>query len=78
MFKIFNLTKPSNVQQMFLTGRNQRTNNFIIPSHKTSKRANTISISGPKIWNKIPIEIKNSKNKITFHKLVKNYIPNII
>ena len=45
-------------------------NGFVVPRMKTKTGSRTFSISGPAIWNALPVPIRNAKTILTFRKLL--------
>ena len=45
---------------------------FVVPRIKTGSRA--FSISGPALWNALPVPIRNARTILTFRKLLKSHI----
>ena len=53
------------------------TNNLFIPIARTSNYGmKLLKVSGPKIWNSIPLDIRSSTSFTRFKKLVKNHLIN--
>ena len=52
--------------------RSTNSNRFVVPRIKTGSRA--FSISGPVLWNALPVPIRNAKTILTFRKLLKSHL----
>ena len=53
----------------------ESTNNLSIPFGRTTHYGlKQIKVSGPKIWNSLPLDIRNIKSLIKFKNSVKNYL----
>ena len=51
------------------------TNNLFIPSARTSNYGmKLLKVKGPKIWNAIPVSIRNTLSLISFKKLLKDHL----
>ena len=79
MFKILNDSFPSWLYSMPRVNElNNRTtrqeNNLYIPLTRTLVGERQIPVRGPKLWNKLPFEIKNTASIITFKKSLKKYL----
>ena len=87
--KCINMNIIGNFNQWFLLNRDVHahmtrsnfdnscigTNNLFIPYGRTSNYGlKKIKVSGPKIWNSLPSEIRNIKSLIKFKNVVKNYL----
>ena len=47
---------------------------FSLPSITTNFKKNFLTFDGVKLWNSLPIELKNTRNKHSFKKLMKSYL----
>ena len=47
---------------------------FVIPRIKTKTGSRAFSISGPALWNALPVPIRNAKTILTFRKLLKSHL----
>ena len=79
MFKILNDSFPSWLYSMRRVNElNNRTtrqeNNLYIPLTRTLVGERQIPVRGPKLWNKLPFEIRNTASIITFKKSLKKYL----
>ena len=79
MFKYNNNLLPSPFNNYFslsnVHGHNTRTaSNVRIESHNTARYSKTTKITAPKIWNKLPLEIKNAKSLQSFKKNYKKLL----
>ena len=52
--------------------RSTNSNRFVVPRMKTGSRA--FPISGPALWNALPVPIRNAKTILTFRKLHKSHL----
>ena len=50
------------------------TNIFVVPRIKTKTGSRVFSISGPALWNALPVPIRNAKTILTFRKLLKPHL----
>ena len=48
-------------------------NRFVVPRIKTKAGSRAFSISGPALWNALPVPIRNAKTILTFRKLLKSH-----
>ena len=69
MYKVVNVIAPQYIRDIFqlradtLTNNSLRSvsnNNFTIPMPRTSLFKDSLSYSGPVIWNAIPSDVKNA------------------
>jgi len=78
MFKYHNHSLPlefSNIFKIrFLKVQTRSSSNIIMPSLKNAVSQQSIKFSGPKRWNRIPNDIKNSKSINLFRKKMKHYL----
>ena len=49
-------------------------NRFVVSRIKTKTGSRTFSISGPALWNALPVPIRNAKTILTFRKLLKSHL----
>ena len=54
--------------------RSTNSNRFVVPRIKTKTESRAFSISGPALWNVLPVPIRNAKTILTFRKLLKSHI----
>ena len=54
--------------------RSTNSNRFVVPRIKTKTGSRAFSISGPAIWNALPVPIRNAKTILTFRKLLKSHL----
>ena len=54
--------------------RSTNSNRFVVPSIKTKTGARAFSISGPALWNALPVPIRNAKTILTFRKKLKSHL----
>ena len=47
---------------------------FVVPRIKTKTGSRAFSISGPALWNALPVPIRNAKTILTFRKLLKSHL----
>jgi len=79
IFKFFSNSAPKYFSEMYhpdVQGYNTRSSYQKLkpPFRKTNKGQNTLSYLGPKLWNKLPEEVKMSTNANNFkHKLKANF-----
>ena len=78
-YNCFNKMSPSYMSDIFIPNivvketRNSQ-HSFKVPFCKTNVGQNSLSYSGPDLWNKIPIDIKLSKTRNEFkHKIKSNF-----
>ena len=50
-----------------------RTQMLYIPLHRTSMAASSVKIKGAKLWNTLPLLIKEKSNLKSFRNVIKNY-----
>jgi len=80
MFKCHNHSLPLEFSNIFkirsLKVQTRNSSNIIMPSLKNSSSQQLIKFSDPKLWNRIPNDIKNSKsiNLLVFRKKMKHYV----
>ena len=85
MFDVRNRTAPSNIQDLFqdisnvhsYNTRSSASNNFYTKPSRLSVQANSFSRIGTKVWNEIPLALRNlSKN--AFKRKLKQILFNIL
>lgn len=80
MFKAQRNALPIPILDIFQINQNpvntRQNNYFTLRSVRTNKRAFSISYTGVRIWNSIPIHIRNSRSLSSFKKLFTNVILN--
>ena len=54
--------------------RSTNSNRFVVPRIKTKTGSRAFSISGPALWNALPVPIRNAKTILTFWKLLKSHL----
>ena len=54
--------------------RSTNSNKFVVPRIKTKTGSRAFSISGPALWNALPVPIRNAKTILTFRKLLKSHL----
>ena len=54
--------------------RSTNSNRFVAPRIKTKTGSRAFSISGPALWNALPVPIRNAKTILTFRKLLKSHL----
>ena len=54
--------------------RSTNSNRFVVPFIKTKTGSRASSISGPALWNALPVPIRNAKTILTFRKLLKSHL----
>ena len=81
MYRVFNDNIPMNISYMFTLNRSvhhhntRSSNKFHFPKVKSQSLLDTVRHSGPRLWNNLSNEIRNSTNITAFKsKLKKNYI----
>ena len=52
--------------------RTTNSNRFVVPRMKTKTGSRVFSISGPALWNALPVPIRKAKTILTFWKLLKS------
>ena len=50
--------------------RSTNSNRFVVPRIKTKTGSRAFSLSGPALWNALPVQIRNAKTILTFRKLL--------
>ena len=76
IFKTIKNLNPSFMKEIFTlnTTRDVSRNKLLVKTQITKKYGtNTLRSLGPKIWNNLPTEIKNSENLSTFKTLIKTW-----
>ena len=78
MHKQFVNQLPTNLTEIHKQNNNKynlRTNKtYTIPISKSTRTINTLLIKGPKLWNLLPTNIQNIKNKNVLNKIVTNML----
>ena len=54
--------------------RSTNSNRFVAPRIKTKTGSRAFSISGPALWNALPVPIRNAETILTFWKLHKSHL----
>ena len=54
--------------------RSTNSNRFVVSRIKTKTGSRAFSISGPALWNALPVPIRNAKTILTFRKLLKSHL----
>ena len=54
--------------------RSTNLNRFVVPRIKTKTGSRAFSISGPTLWNALPVPIRSAKTILTFQKLLKSHL----
>ena len=54
--------------------RSTNLNRFVVPRIKTKTGSRAFSISGPALWNALPVPIRNAKTILTFRELLKSHL----
>ena len=54
--------------------RSTNLNRFVVPRIKTKTWSGAFSMSGPALWNALPVPIRNAKTILTFRKLLKSHL----
>ena len=54
--------------------RSTNSNRFVVPRIKTKTGSRAVSISGPALWNALPVPIRNAKTILPFRKLLKSHL----
>ena len=54
--------------------RSTNSNRFVVLRIKTKTGSRAFSISGPALWNALPVPIRNAKTILTFWKLLKSHL----
>ena len=73
MFKVFSKSSPVNICDLFHKCRSNRSMNFKPPKPRIDLFESSISYSGSKLWNSLPLNAKTSKTLISFKKIVYNH-----
>ena len=86
-FKICTLTfraQPTNLHiwltitcsaKMHKNLRFTNSNRFVVPPYKNTKtRSRAFSVSGPALWNDLPVPIRNAQIILTLRKLLKSHL----
>ena len=54
--------------------RSTYSNRFLVPRIRTKTGSRAFSISGPALWNALPVPIRNAKTILTLRKLLKSHL----
>ena len=54
--------------------RSTNPNRYVVSRKKTKIGSRAFSISGPALWNALPVPIRNAKTILTFRKLLKSHL----
>ena len=54
--------------------RSTNSNRFVVPGIKTKTGSRAFSISGPALWNALPVPVRNAETILTFRKLLKSHL----
>ena len=54
--------------------RSRNSSRFVVLRIKTKTGSRVFSISGPALWNTLPVPIRNAKTILTFRKLLKSHL----
>ena len=54
--------------------RSTNSNRFAVPRIKTKTGSRAFSISGPALWNALPVPLRNARTILTFRKLHKSHL----
>ena len=54
--------------------RSTNLNRFVVPRIKTKTGSRAFSISGPALWNDLPVAIRNAETILTFRKLLEFHL----
>ena len=54
--------------------RSTNSNRFAVPRIKTKTGSIDFSISGPALWNALPVPIRNARTILTFQELLKSHL----
>ena len=80
MYKILNDLAPQNLNDFKYVSdvqsrvtRSYSSNMFYLPSHRTTIFRRSFTYHGPKVWNILPDNIRNSPSLFSFKKSAKNY-----
>ena len=76
IFKTIKDLNPSFMKEIFTlnTTRDVSRNKLLVKSQNTKKYGtDSLRSLGPKIWNNLPIELKNTDNLVTFKTLIKTW-----
>ena len=79
IYKFFNSESPEYFNEIYFPAEPSNINTqssfqrLKQPFRKLNKGLNSVSYSGPLLWNKLPIEIKRSGSTNSFKHNVKNY-----
>ena len=76
IFKTINNLNPSFMKEIFTlnTTRDTLRNKLVVKTQRTKRYGtDTLRSLGPKIWNSLPTDMKNSDNLTTFKILIKTW-----
>ena len=54
--------------------RSTNSNRFVVPRIKTKTVSRAFSISGPALWNALPVPVRNTETIFTLRKLLKSHL----
>ena len=54
--------------------RSTNSNRFVVPRIRTKTGSRAFSISGPALWNALPVPVRNAETILTFRKLLKSHL----
>ena len=78
MFKLYYGKLPTLLQSRFMRSENihntRSKNTFIVRYSRTNLKAMCISVCGVKLWNALPVNIKETRSLYTFKIKVKAYL----
>ena len=57
--------------------RSTNSNRFVVPRIKTYTESRAFSMSGPALWNALPVPVRNAETILTFRKLFKSHLFNL-
>ena len=58
--------------------RSTNSNRCVVPRIMTKTGSRALSISGPALWNALPVPIRNAKTILTFQKLLKSQLFDLV
>ena len=76
IFKTINNLNPSFMKEIFTlnTSRDTSRNKLVVKTQRTKRYgSDTLRSLGPKIWNSLPTDMKNSDSLTTFKMLIKTW-----
>ena len=78
MWQVNNNEIPRNVSQLFHVKNRiiglENNIKYHIPSFNLNIVKNSVFFQGPKLWNEIPIDIRNKKSLVSFKTLYRKYL----